>query len=211
MPLYREQAENLLKALKSHLFKGLFDRLDFIKRLESDDDWSFVIKMQALIEAAVTEAAVARTGEEKLNRVIERLPLVDGDTGKLTIGRDLGLLTKPQRRFVQKMAALRNQLAHRVESVDFTFPEYLTSLECAALRDWKESVAWFRDAREAPEFWLDAAAEQPRVAVTLAVFLLVGLLHVSAAEDGTSRKINAAALQTAEELFASLLHHDNAG
>lgn len=211
MPLYREQAENLLKELKSHLFKGLFDRLDFIKRLESDDDWSFVIKMQALIEAAVTEAVVARTGEEKLKRVIKRLPLVDDEIGKLTIGRDLGLLTKPQRRFVQKMAALRNQLAHRVESVDFTFPEYLATLECAALRDWKESVAWFRGIHEAPEFWLDAAAEQPRVAIILAVFLLVGLLHVSAVEDGASRKINAAALQTTEELFARLLHHDNDG
>lgn len=211
MPLHRDQVIALLTNLKAEMLEGWDAHTTFMQRLKDDDDWAFVIKAQALIEAAVTQAVVSHVGSEKLQRLVERLPLADEEVGKLAVARDMELLSKSQRRFVRRMASLRNQLAHRVEYVDFSFQKYIESLDTTALRDWRDSIVWFELEQENREYWYEAAVSSPRTVLFLATQLLVLLLHVGAVEARTARRIDAAALKTSEELYEKAFRVDADG
>jgi hypothetical protein len=51
----------------------------FVSALRNDDDWSFVIKSTALLEATITHLIIAHTAERALRPLLERLPLADKD------------------------------------------------------------------------------------------------------------------------------------
>lgn len=204
MPINRDYATKIIAGIPSELQTRFFASLDVMGRLHDDNDWSFVIKVQAIVEAAVTEAVIAKVGEPAILSIVERLPLADEEIGKLTLAKELNILPKEQRRFVRKMAELRNRLAHRVQDIEFDFSKYVESLNSSQLRDWKESVAWFAIERDNHEFWLQRAQEKPRLTVYLSIVLLLGMLDIAQVEAETPRKINAAALRTVSELLASL-------
>lgn len=206
MPLYISQVDQLFAELKHDMLEGFDSHMAFLKRLDKDDDWSFVIKGQALVEAAVTQAIVAHVGSPELQRIVERLPLADDETGKLKMAKDMNLFSKSQRRFVRKMATLRNHLAHRVDYIDFSFEPYLSSLNAPELQDWRDSIVWFGGDRETTDVWKELAVSSPRSVLFMSIFLIVMDLHIGLVEAGTKRKIDAAALKTAEELFAKGVH-----
>lgn len=201
MPLYRDEAEQLLRDFHTGLITGMDLHLSFLHKLWDDDDWSFVIKVQALVEASVTDLLVTHVGDEKLKGFVELLPLADEEIGKLAMAKMLDLMSPEQRRFVKKMATLRNKLAHRVDHIGFTFSHYVSSLNTSALKDWKQSLVWFPTGNSR-DYWFSAAEDQPKIVVWLGTFLLVAHFLVATKEVDMKRKINAAALQTAEELFA---------
>ncbi len=82
-----------------------------IADLSNGDDWSFVIKTQTLIESVVTHAVLAKIGEDGLRKIFQAMPLIGDEISKQLL-KELGLTTSAQRRFITKMATLRNQLAH---------------------------------------------------------------------------------------------------
>jgi hypothetical protein len=209
MPVHEKYVKELFEEFASDIFDGIEDRLSFLKKLEEDDDWSFVIKIQTLVEAAVTEAVVGVVGEPRLKKLVERLPLTDDEVGKLGVATDLGLITKRQRRFIRKMAALRNHLAHKVEYVDFSFDKYLASKDAAALRDWKESISWFTKEDEDSSFWQDSSVTAPRTVIFVSAFMFLVLLHIATVEAGSGRRIDAVALKTAEEMYEKILRTQN--
>lgn len=57
---------------------GFFERL-----LQDGDDWSFVIKLHALAEAALTHLLTAAVGREELSDLFSSLPMADSRRGKL--------------------------------------------------------------------------------------------------------------------------------
>ncbi len=203
MPIHRKYALEIASSIEAELRTSLFGSLEFLNQLDEDDDWSFVIKAQAIVEAAVTEAVVAKLGETAIKGTVERLPLADEQIGKLALAKELDLMTKEQRRFVRKMAELRNRLAHRVQDIDFKFSTYFETLNAQQRKDWRESVAWFAAGKESQQGWLESAQENPRLTLYLAVFMLLAMLHVARVQAETPRKIDAAALRTAEDLFAT--------
>ena len=204
MPLYRDEAEQLLRGQFTEYFDGLEEQLLALKKLLDDDDWSFVIKTQALIEACVTNVLITHIGDERLKKTVELLPLADEEVGKLAMAKSLGLITSPQRRFIKRMAALRNKLAHRVDHISFTFEEYVLNLDASSLKDWKLSLSWHSIEGDSYEYWLSTAEKQPKLAIMLATFLLAANLLLTATETDSKRKINAASLRTAEELYSIL-------
>lgn len=211
MPIKQEYAREILTGIETEFRAKIFGSLGFLDRLDNDDDWSFVIKVQALVEAAVTEAIVAKLGKVAVKNTVERLPLADEQIGKLALAKELNILTKEQRRFVRKMAELRNRLAHRVQDIDFTFKAYLESLSDAQAREWRESVVWFAAGKKHPQSWLDVAQKKPRFALYFAVFMLLAMLQIARMEAETPRKIEVAALRTAEEMFASIFDESPRG
>jgi hypothetical protein len=100
----------------------------FFAGLASEDDWSFVIKIHALIEATVTHL-LSNAVDPKLRPVFERLPLSGGPFGKTTFAEAVGAMSRPERRFVQQLSELRNKLVHDVLRVSFRFDEYLGTLD----------------------------------------------------------------------------------
>ncbi len=110
-----------LKAQESKL--GLPD--GFYMTLFNEDDWSFVIKLNALIEAACTHALVARLHAPELVGPLASLDLGHSKHGKVSLLRTLGALTSEQASVLQMLYELRNALAHNITQVSFSFSTYL--------------------------------------------------------------------------------------
>ena len=156
MYLQRDQAQALFETSVATIREQLHGHLSFIKELLQGDDWAFVIKTQALLEACITQAVLVHLGDERIKKTVETMPLVGDGATKLQFAKDLGLMDGPQRRFVNRMAALRNRLAHRVECVNFKFSDYIASLDRDGRKDWQESIVWFGENPASRERWCEA-------------------------------------------------------
>lgn len=110
--------ENLLR-----LPKGFYDQL------LKDDDWSFVIKLNALFEAACAHALSTRLGAAELIDQFARLELADPTRGKIKFLLTLACITPEQAKFLTRLAELRNKLAHDVSKASFTFRSYVTGMD----------------------------------------------------------------------------------
>jgi hypothetical protein len=152
MYLRQKDAKDLLKSGKHELFRLVSEKNDFLNELQGGDDWSFVIKAQALVEGSVTQAVLAHLGDNRLAKIVEVMPLVGAEVSKLAVAKELELLTAPQRRFANKMAALRNRLAHRADQASFSFEHHIASLDRNQRKEWQTSIPWFAED-DSKEFW----------------------------------------------------------
>jgi hypothetical protein len=203
MYLYREEAKSLLAKLALSSIDLLEEKLMFLLDLLKEDDWTFVIKSHALIETAVTEMLVQHLGEIELTKIIELLPLSDNRTGKIAVARQLKLLDDKQRRFVRFFSELRNSLVHRLDNLDFTFENYISSLDTNQKRTLKESVAWFANDEIMRKEWETIAEDNPRVGIYMAIHCLMAHCVLTSQQSGAMREINEVAIRTTKELLDS--------
>ncbi len=204
MYLQRDQADALLQESLATVKDWIHGHLSFVTELLQGDDWSFVIKTQALLEACITEAVLVRLGDNRIKKTVENLPLVGDEASKLQFAKDLGLLDGAQRRFIKRMAALRNRLAHRVEYVSFKFPDYVASLDRDGIKDWQDSIVWFGQEPNSRQQWREISMKQPRSAVLMAAFLIAALLAIEDNQANLLRAIDAASEKTTTELLSYL-------
>jgi hypothetical protein len=124
MPLSQTQErpiaeiENQL-GLPAGFLKGLYDH---------EDDWSFVIKARAFIEAALTHLLADHLGKEDLLPSFAYLETSNVRTGKLAFVKAFDLLDKGARRFIHTLSELRNDLVHEISNVNFKFETYVAHL-----------------------------------------------------------------------------------
>ena len=124
MPLSQPQErpiaeiENQL-GLPAGFLRGLYDH---------ENDWSFVIKSHAFLEAALTHLLADHLGKEDLLPVFAYLETSNVRTGKLAFVKAFDLLDKGARRFIHTLSELRNDLVHEISNVRFTFAAYVSSL-----------------------------------------------------------------------------------
>ena len=93
-----------------------------------ENDWSFVIKAHAFLEAALTHLLADHLGKEDLLPVFAYLETSNVRTGKLAFVKAFDLLDKGARRFIHTLSELRNDLVHEVSNVGFNFADYVSSL-----------------------------------------------------------------------------------
>lgn len=101
----------------------------FFVQLLREDDWSFVIKLNALFEAACAHALTTRLNAPELIDQFARLELADRERGKVKFLSKLNCITEEQAKFLRELATLRNTLAHNVSQVTFTFDRYVSGLD----------------------------------------------------------------------------------
>lgn len=114
----------------------------FFHGLLEEDDWSFAIKLHALIEAAITHLLTEALGEPELRDIISRLELSNLTTGKLAFVKSMSLLDRDSRRFIQKLSELRNHLVHDVANVSINLKDYFSSLEEGELKGSYKAFQW---------------------------------------------------------------------
>ncbi len=112
---------------------------DFLESIRDEDDWSFVVKMHALMEAAVTHLLTLRLGEESLHNVFARLDFAAPKFGKLAFAKALELLDSRDRSFLHKLAELRNRLVHDVSNVNFDLVAYVASMDSDQFKSFVRS------------------------------------------------------------------------
>jgi hypothetical protein len=66
MYLRREEVQELLDNMLSSIEQEIGEKHEFLYDLIKQDDWTFVIKAHALIEAAMTQMLVDHLGEPRL-------------------------------------------------------------------------------------------------------------------------------------------------
>lgn len=79
MYLRKKEANKLLREFLACSRSEICEQAKVLCDFFQEDDWSFVIKSHALLEAAVTQMLAEYLGETKLKEYIERLPLSDTD------------------------------------------------------------------------------------------------------------------------------------
>lgn len=102
---------------------------NFYRDLLHEDDWSFVIKLNALFEAACTHILATRMHAPALEESLANLDLLHSKYGKVALLRKLGALTSEQGTVLRNLAELRNSLAHNIHNVAFSFEKYVAGLD----------------------------------------------------------------------------------
>lgn len=100
---------------------------DFYNQLLREDDWSFVIKLNALFEGATTHVLTTRLHAPKLVDAFAHLDQLNSKVGKVALLRELGAITSEQAALLRQLGELRNELAHNIRNVTFSFSSYLSS------------------------------------------------------------------------------------
>lgn len=90
-------------------------------------DWSFVIKIAALVESAVTHLLTDEIDDERFRPLVSKL-YMQGATGKLPLAKSLNIISRDEYAFSAGITGLRNTLAHDPRFLGFEFGEYLLSL-----------------------------------------------------------------------------------
>lgn len=132
-PLIEELAEKLNIDLRSELEKledtlGL-ERNVLLKFTEESDDWTFIIKTHAFVEAAVTHFLANYLGEEKLQAIFAHIELGNTKTGKIAFMNALGILENDEEHLLRQLSYLRNILVHNVSKIYFDLKKYITTLD----------------------------------------------------------------------------------
>ena len=113
----------------------------FFKQIYDEDDWSFIIKLHALIEAACNHLILYHLQEPKLSKIITRLELSSQVIGKIAFLKSLDLLSKYYRRFIVALSELRNSLVHDVRNSTFSIQEMIGNYAPKELKNFAESFA----------------------------------------------------------------------
>lgn len=143
-----EKEKEILSELESKL--KLPDK--FYLNLLNEDDWSFIIKLHALIEASLTttlseilklslqEYIDAKNIE--LNNFFSRLDTSDKTTGKLAFVKGLELLGDDYRGFIHHLSKMRNKFVHDISNVGSTIDNYLMTLDSNVKKDFRYKMSW---------------------------------------------------------------------
>ncbi|MBN2594524.1 MAG: hypothetical protein JXA81_13530 [Sedimentisphaerales bacterium] len=94
---------------------------DFAICLLREDDWSFVLKSHALIEACVIHALDARFQEHSIRDFPKDLSMAK----RVDLAKQLGVLSEDMLGPIRILSSIRNNLAHDIKQVRFTFDSYL--------------------------------------------------------------------------------------
>jgi hypothetical protein len=107
------------------LMEGIGLPPGFVRSIYEDLDWSFVIQLHALIEAALVHALTKKLGGE-LEEIFVRMPTL-GRPGRLEFATALGLLLPVSVKYIRVLGRMRNACAHGIKNaVDFSVEDWLS-------------------------------------------------------------------------------------
>lgn len=113
---------------------------DFYTHLLQEDDWSFIIKLNALFEGACTHVLTDRLHAPQLADAFAQLDLLNARYGKVELLRALDAISSEQATFLRKLGELRNGLVHNIADVGFSFDSYIDGLDPNQLNSLVKSI-----------------------------------------------------------------------
>ena len=127
----------------NNLEKKLQIRSGFFDSLYQEDDWSFIIKAHAIIEASVSSLITEYFGEEKLIEIFSRIELSNKSYGKIIFLKHLNFLDKEERRFISSLSEIRNKLVHNIKEIDFSIKTFVDSLNKSKKQSFIDSFGYY--------------------------------------------------------------------
>jgi hypothetical protein len=114
---------------------------DFFKRLLKEDDWSFVIKLHALLEAVCSDLLTHRLAEPGLAGIVSRLELSNKTCGKMAFIKELELLDEESRRFISTLSEWRNNFVHNVQNCNASLSAIVDTMNSNELKQFVKCFA----------------------------------------------------------------------
>ena len=114
----------------------------FWPNLVTEDDWSFVIKLGSLFEAATTYLLVTSLGKTELQEVFSQLP-IGGRAGRIAIIRALELLNKKELHFIEAFSEIRNTVVHNIENVNLKLSDFMNELDKGTLKGYAKKFCFW--------------------------------------------------------------------
>lgn len=102
---------------------------EFFSNLLKENDWSFVIKLHALIEAACTQLLIHHLNNPSLADIISRIELSDKTKGKLALLKATNLLNKEYRTYINSLSEIRNKFVHDVRNCVLSLDDLLSQMD----------------------------------------------------------------------------------
>lgn len=90
---------------------------------DKGDDWSFVIKLHSLVEAALNHYLASKLNKEELEGVFSQTATADRRSGKVAFLEALRLLPDHVE-FIKTFSGLRNKFAHNISNVNLRIEDY---------------------------------------------------------------------------------------
>ncbi len=112
-----------------------------LRSLENEDDWTFVIKMYAVVEAALNHLLMVRLNDPKLSEIIAKLPTNDQRRGKMALVKAYRLLSEDSCLFVRLFSEIRNIAVHDAKSFNLDLTKYVAALEDNEKPKWKKALS----------------------------------------------------------------------
>jgi hypothetical protein len=105
------------------------------KLVDVDDDWSFVLKVHALMEASLAILLAERIGGRdlpnlsNLSNSLSRLEMNRRHTGKVDLAFTLGLIKERDRLLLRQLSELRNTYVHQVRNVGLSLVDHVATFD----------------------------------------------------------------------------------
>ena len=144
--------------------------INFLIDLKENDDWSFIIKMHAFLEALISHSISETIHRNELTDILSHLDMGNTQYGKIIISEKLGLIGSDGKKFLMKLNNLRNHLAHNVHEINFSFSSYLESLDKNQKKEFLKSFSYFttdEDMRDHYDVVADIVFNHPKDALWL--------------------------------------------
>lgn len=166
----------------------------FYDNLLNEDDWSFVIKLSALFEAASGQALSARLQHPEIESELSYLEQGNPKCGKVTFMLKLKIINKQQSVFLIKLAELRNKLVHNISEVNFDWDSYISSLDKNQKKSFANAFSHgLKKIIEVKSISTDRTTftiENPKEAIWISARETLACLNVDIRDSKTTKKIN---------------------
>ena len=154
----------------------------FYVSLLKEDDWSFVIKISAMLEASCTHILATKFHRPDLEGNLAYLDQANSKVGRIAFLKKLGALYKEQVTILKSVAELRNKLVHDVENVAFEFNRYIATLDknqkANFVRDFGHGVQDHIRIRDKTISRDSFVLENPKLAIWLTVAEIIACLYL---------------------------------
>jgi len=141
----------------------------FFKNLQFDDDWSFIVKLNSLFEAAVSSMVTEELARKELKDTFSNMNMGTANYGKLAFVNKLNLLPENYVKYIETLNRLRNKFAHDISKTSHDLKTYLESAsqntrkECRQYLNRIESTELSGGIVTGDEYFL----KEPRTAIFL--------------------------------------------
>jgi len=176
--------------------KGLF------ALLENNSDWAFFIQISAYIELLLSNGIKAHFEEESLETSFEKLPLIDSGFGKTHIAKSVGLITKEHEKFIQKVAEIRNILAHDFNALNFTLDDYVQSMDKNQKKSFIKQISYMG------EEFIPLYEAKPKMVFVLNIVFMSAQIEQGLFASKKERDLNKLELECLRELVKDIDNHE---
>ena len=156
------EADDFDKEFNKWLAESVGISRELRNSLHADDDWTFVIKLHAMVEAALSHLILSRLNEPKLAKIISRLDTNDKRKGKIAFIKAYELLPDNALLFVRKLSDLRNIAIHGIKGFGLDIATYLRDAKEEERANWGIAIGSYAE-KPLTKAQIELALQNPRL------------------------------------------------